>query len=62
MATGDNIHTVNAVGKAHSIDEVYPEFNPAEKILIVKELNAKGVTVAMTGERINDVPAFFSAQ
>lgn len=62
MATGDNIHTAEAVGKALGIDEVRAGLSPADKIQIVKDLKAKGAIVAMAGDGINDAPALAEAQ
>ena len=58
MATGDNIHTAEAVGN----DEVRAGLSPADKIQIVKDLKAQGAIVAMAGDGINDAPALAEAQ
>jgi Cu+-exporting ATPase len=62
MATGDNIDTANAVGKAHGIDEVHAVLSPADKIWIITELKAKGAIVALAGDGTNDAPALAEAQ
>ncbi|MEP2775643.1 MAG: copper-translocating P-type ATPase [Luteolibacter sp.] len=62
MATGDNIHTSEAVGKALGIDEVHAGLSPADKIALVKALKAAGAIVAMAGDGINDAPALAEAQ
>lgn len=62
MATGDNIHAAEAVGKALGIDEVHAGLSPADKIRMVKELKARGAIVAMAGDGINDAPALAEAQ
>lgn len=62
MATGDNIHTAEAVGKALGIDDVRAGLSPADKIQIVKDLKAQGAIVAMAGDGINDAPALAEAQ
>jgi len=61
MATGDNIQTARAVGKALGIDEVRAGLSPADKIAMVKELKAAGAVVAMAGDGINDAPALAEA-
>ncbi|MEK6231588.1 MAG: copper-translocating P-type ATPase [Luteolibacter sp.] len=62
MATGDNIRTAEAVGKALGIDEVRAGLSPEDKIKLVRELKAEGAIVAMAGDGINDAPALAEAQ
>lgn len=62
MATGDNIRTAEAVGKALGIDEVHAGLSPGEKIQLVRKLKAAGAIVAMAGDGINDAPALAEAQ
>ncbi|WP_411827625.1 copper-transporting P-type ATPase [Luteolibacter sp. AS25] len=62
MATGDNIHTAEAVGKKLGIDEIHAGLSPADKIQLVRDLKAKGEVVAMAGDGINDAPALAEAQ
>lgn len=62
MATGDNIHTAEAVGKKLGIDEIRAGLSPADKIQLVRDLKAKGEIVAMAGDGINDAPALAEAQ
>jgi len=62
MATGDNIRTAEAVGKALGIDEVRAGLSPEDKIQLVRELKAQGAIVAMAGDGINDAPALAEAQ
>ena len=62
MATGDNIHTAEAVGKKLGIDEIHAGLSPADKIQLVRDLKAKGEIVAMAGDGINDAPALAEAQ
>ena len=62
MATGDNIHTAEAVGKKLGIDEIHAGLSPAEKIQLVRDLKAAGEIVAMAGDGINDAPALAEAQ
>jgi len=62
MATGDNIRTAEAVGKALGIDEVRAGLSPEDKIKLVRELKAQGAIVAMAGDGINDAPALAEAQ
>jgi P-type Cu+ transporter len=61
MATGDGIATANSVAKMLSIDEVYGEVRPHEKLALVNKLKAEGRHVAMAGDGINDAPALAAA-
>ena len=62
MLTGDNATTANAVAKKLGIDEVVAGVLPTQKAEVVERLQAKGLTVAMAGDGINDAPALAQAQ
>src|SRR5262249_35169331 len=49
MVTGDNRTAANAVAEKLGISQVYAEVLPQEKGEVVKELQARGRTVAMAG-------------
>lgn len=61
MATGDHKTTSEAVAKGLGIDEVFADVKPEDKLNIVKELQKKGLKVAMIGDGVNDAPALAQA-
>ncbi|KAF3452556.1 hypothetical protein FNV43_RR02989 [Rhamnella rubrinervis] len=61
MVTGDNWATATAVRKEVGIDNVFAETDPLGKAEKIKELQMKGMTVAMVGDGINDSPALVAA-
>ena len=61
MVTGDRQGTARAVAKELGIDVVFAEVRPEDKARIVAEERARGRTVAMVGDGINDAPALAGA-
>jgi Cu+-exporting ATPase len=61
MLTGDSRTTAGTVARALHIDEVLAETLPNQKAEAIKQLQAKGVMVAMAGDGINDAPALAQA-
>ncbi|KAK6937111.1 Heavy metal-associated domain, HMA [Dillenia turbinata] len=61
MMTGDNWATATAIAKEVGIDKVFAETDPIGKADRIKELQTKGMLVAMVGDGINDSPALVAA-
>lgn len=61
MLTGDNTKVATWVGSEIGIDEVFAEVLPDQKAAKVKEVQSRGIIVAMTGDGVNDAPALAQA-
>jgi K+-transporting ATPase ATPase B chain len=61
MITGDNPLTASAIAKEAGVDDFLAQATPETKMKLIKEQQAGGRLVAMTGDGTNDAPALAQA-
>jgi len=57
MITGDRWSSANKVGRAMNVTHVEAEALPGDKLELVRDLKARGHTVLVVGDGVNDGPA-----
>ena len=61
MITGDNKLTAAAISAEAGVDDYLAEATPENKLKLIREYQAEGRLVAMTGDGTNDAPALAQA-
>ena len=61
MITGDNKLTAAAIAAEAGVDDFLAEATPEAKLALIREVQAEGRLVAMTGDGTNDAPALAQA-
>lgn len=61
MMTGDSYKTAESIAAEVGVDEFYAEVLPEDKASFIEDEKAKGRTVVMVGDGINDSPALSAA-
>jgi len=61
MITGDNPRTAAAIAKEAGVDDFLAEATPETKLRFIRDEQARGRLVAMTGDGTNDAPALAQA-
>ncbi len=61
MCTGDNNLTAKVIANEVGVDEYISQAKPEDKIHLIRDYQAKGMIVAMSGDGTNDAPALAQA-
>src|SRR5205085_5059301 len=61
MITGDNPRTASAIAREAGVDDFLAEATPEAKMRLIRQEQARGKLVAMTGDGTNDAPALAQA-
>lgn len=61
MVTGDNPLTAGAIAAEAGVDDFLASASPEDKLRLIREAQAEGHLIAMTGDGTNDAPALAQA-
>jgi potassium-transporting ATPase ATP-binding subunit len=61
MITGDNPRTAAFIANEAGVDDFLAEATPEQKLALIRQYQAEGKLVAMTGDGTNDAPALAQA-
>src|SRR5262249_35278055 len=61
MVTGDNALTAAAIAAEAGVDDFIAEATPEHKLALIRQKQAEGHLIAMTGDGTNDAPALAQA-
>lgn len=61
MLTGDSQAVARTVARELGLDDYFAEVRPEEKAAKINEVKARGFTVAMVGDGVNDAPALVAS-
>lgn len=61
LISGDNVAVAEAVGRDLGMDRIHAETLPEQKLDYIRDLQAKGLSVAYVGDGVNDAPALAAA-
>ncbi len=61
MISGDNRRAVESIARELSIDRIYSNMLPEDKLKVIRDLQNAGKKVAFVGDGVNDAPALAAA-